>query len=66
MDPKLALISQKQQKQVDDDEAHIRSGKGMGSCEEEEEGDEDHLGPHWSSTLDCPAALTVNQGVRWE
>ena len=47
MDPKLALISQKQQKQVDDDEAHIRSGKGMGSCEEEGgEGDEDDLGPH--------------------
>ena len=49
-----------------DDETH--SGKGMGSCEEEEEeGEEgDDLGPHLDPLEpdNCPKAPTVNQGVR--
>ena len=63
------------QREINDDsgeevyvnEAH--SGKGMGSCEDEGEEDEDHLGADLllvHAPDNCPAPQTINQGVRCE
>ena len=60
------------QREINDDSEEVyvneaHSGKGMGSCEEEGEEDEDHLGADLLLVLapdNCPAPQTINQGVR--
>ena len=60
------------QREINDDSEEVyvneaHSGKGMGSCEDEGEEDEDHLGADLLLVLvpdNCPAPQTINQGVR--